>query len=236
MNEEHASRLNEPHANRLYEASSVMNVSTPSRILSAIAGTLLLSRTFSKKSSRLLTLAGGYLVYRALSGNCPVSAMLSTRQEKHVRNTNIRTSIHVNKPREEVYAFWRKLSNLPLFMRHLRSVEETSDTQSHWIASFPAANIRLEWDAAIVEDHPGEMLSWRSLEGSMVENAGKISFEDSPGNSTLLNVVITYRPPAGQIGHRLSALLRPAFRKMVEKDIIAFKEYIEQTAAAPASY
>jgi uncharacterized membrane protein len=48
-------------------------------------------------------------------------------------NVNIRSSFLINKPRQQVYDFWRKLDNLPLFMKHLESVEMIDDTRSHWV-------------------------------------------------------------------------------------------------------
>ena len=53
------------------------------------------------------------------------------------RGIEIERSVTVNKPRDEVYAFWRDLSNLPRFMRHLESVTELGDGRSHWVAKAP---------------------------------------------------------------------------------------------------
>lgn len=72
------------------------------------------------------------------------------------------------------------------------------------------------------------MISWKSLPGATIENAGKVDFQDSLGDQgTELRVVITYRPPAGKVGGGIAWLLNPVFRKMIENDIINFKQYIE---------
>lgn len=228
MSENSLSVTRQPAANTLYETSSLLNVSTPSRVISGIAGTFLLSMVY-KHTPKITLLAGGYLLYRALSGNCPISALLSSSKKPHVRNSNVRTSVVVNKPREEVYAFWRKLSNLPLFMKHLASVEETDHYHSHWVIKLPAETTPVEWDAVIVEESENEMLSWRSLPGSMIETAGKLRFVALSDTLTRVDVMITYRPPAGLLGRNISRLLQPSFQEAVEQDILSFKTHMEQS-------
>jgi len=49
-------------------------------------------------------------------------ALSGGRDERSVRIEHVTT---INKPIEEVYAFWRNFQNLPRFMRHLESVETT---------------------------------------------------------------------------------------------------------------
>ena len=62
-----------------------------------------------------------------------------------------------------------------------------------------------------------------------IENTGKINFSDTPGGATRIDVMISYRAPMGVIGERLSRLLTPVFSNMVEKDILNFKHFMENT-------
>src|ERR1041385_2042440 len=71
----------------------------------------------------------------------------------------------VNREPDQVYAFWRDFRNLARFMNNLESVEEFGDGRSHWIAKGPAG-MKVEWDAVIVADEPGKVITWRSLENS----------------------------------------------------------------------
>ncbi len=85
------------------------------------------------KKKMAMAVAGGYLAYRGITGHCDVYQLAGKRKlPDTVKNINIRTNVTVNKPRHEVYAFWRKLSNLPLFMSHLKRVEVIDDKRSHW--------------------------------------------------------------------------------------------------------
>src|SRR5829696_5712735 len=92
----------------------------------------------------------------------------------------VKASTTIRKPREEVYSFWRNLSNLPRFMAHLESVDVSSDGRSHWRATGPAG-MTVEWDAEIVEDRPGNLIAWRSLPGGDVVHSGIVGFVDAPG-------------------------------------------------------
>ncbi|MBS1661719.1 MAG: hypothetical protein JST68_11800, partial [Bacteroidetes bacterium] len=86
------------------------HLSDGQRTVSAVAGSLLLYFVAKKhKVNSLLLLGSGYLLYRAISGECPVSAALKGhgRDGGHASNVNIRTHVFVNKPREQVYALWR---------------------------------------------------------------------------------------------------------------------------------
>ena len=171
--------------------------------------------------------SGAGLLIRGVTGFCPVYNHFDIDGNK-TTSVNIRSTVIVNKPRNEVYAFWRRLENLPLFMRHLESVEEIDETRSHWIAKMPNNPVTLKWDAEIVKDDENSLLSWQSLPGSTIENAGKVEFRNALGDrGTELRIMITYRPPAGNIGTQVARLFNPMFEKIVKEDVTNFKQFIE---------
>jgi len=215
-----------------HESASSINVGKTERTLSAIAGSLLLYYVTRKhKADTLLLAAGGYLLYRAAGGHCPLTAALyKNNGPGRPSNINVRTEVAVSRPREQVYAFWRQLENWPLFMKHLESVDELSATVSAWKIRLPGGLGDVRWEAEIVKEEPGRELSWRSVAGAGIENAGKINFSDTPGGGTRIDVMISYRAPAGVIGERLSRLLTPLFRDLVEKDLLGFKNYMENVS------
>jgi len=205
------------------------------RAISAAGGSLLVYLVSRKhKRESLLLAAGGYLLYRAISGKCPIStALREGGRDRRPSNVNVRTQVTVNSPREEVYAFWRRLENLPLFMKHLDSVDELSDTISAWKVRIPGGLGDIRWEAEIVRDIPGTELSWQSAPGASIENAGKINFSDAPSGGTRIDVMISYRAPLGVVGERLSRLLTPVFRDIIEKDIQGFKQFMEDYVREP---
>jgi uncharacterized membrane protein len=168
------------------------------------------------------------MVFRGASGNCPIYNALHVDGTK-TTSVNIRSTFVVNRPRNEVYAAWRNLGMLPRFMKHLANVTEVSNSRSHWEAKIPEGSpVSISWDAEIVKDEPGSLLSWRSLPGSTIDNAGKVEFRDALGHrGTELKVTIIYRPPVGNIGTGVAKLMNPIFKKIVKDDVLNFKQFIE---------
>lgn len=183
---------------------------------------------------RVLTLgSAAVLAYRGLSGNCPVNAKLGrtaapvSDQPKPVELT---TRVTVVAKRPQVYAYWRKLENLPRFMHHLDEVKELDKKRSRWRAPVPKGLGHLDWEAEIVEEKKDELIAWRSVEGADVDNAGRVEFADVPGDATEIRVRINYRPPAGYIGLRVGRFLNERFEDMVRDDIYRFKSMLEEGA------
>lgn len=209
-----------------------INLEWPERYVSIAAGAKLalsgLTHILKSPMSSILKLgAGGYLLNRGITGHCELYSRLGKNSTEPV-NVNIRSSFTVDKPREEVYQFWRKLDNLPLFMQHLENVEVIDEKYSHWVLNLPTHVAKVSWDAEIVKDEPNEMIGWSSVEGSMIDNAGKVRFRDADdGKGTILDIVITYQPPAGGLGLGIASALSPVFKNMVDNDVRNFKQYMD---------
>lgn len=223
----------QPKAGSLYDSSNIINVTPEGRIVSIFTGAWLVGSAISKVdkspiSSLFKLLGAGYLLYRGISGNDLVNGLLGRRKpDRHTASVNIRTTVSIDNPKEEVYYFWRQLNNLPVFMKHLLSVEETDPFHSHWVVRGPGGIGTLEWDAEIVKEVPGELIGWRSLPGSSIATAGRVTFREAYNGATEIDVMITYRPPAGYVGSGLAWLLNPTFENMLVKDIKRFKNYME---------
>ena len=214
-------------------AAPLQNVSNFERGLSIGIGALLVYsavKSFRKTPVRsiLRSAVGAAMIFRGAAGNCPIYSALDVDGTR-TTTVNMRTTFVVNRPRDEVYLAWRNLGTLPQFMKHLTSVTETSNTRSHWEAKIPEGSpVSISWDAEIVKDEPGALLSWRSLPGSTIDNAGKVEFRDALGHQgTEIKVTIIYRPPAGNIGTGVARLFNPVFKKIVKDDVLNFKQYIE---------
>ncbi len=213
--------------------SSKINVDYTERMVSLTAGGLImysgLSNLFSSPLSSLAKIAaGGFLLYRGSTGYCALYDQLdSDRQVATTTPVHITTNMTVNRPRAELFSFWRKLENLPRFMGHLKEVIEIDNRRSHWEAALPGYVGKVSWNAEIVDERQDEMIAWCSIPGSTVDNAGKVEFRDNGNGGTDIHVVITYRPPAGKLGEAVARYANPAVETMVRKDIMNFKQYIE---------
>src|SRR6187402_1622825 len=219
-----------------------INLNWPERYISIATGVKLtfsgLRHLFSRPFTSLLKLgAGGYLLNRGVSGHCALYSKIGKNTQEPV-NVDIRSSFTIDKPRRQVYDFWRKLDNLPLFMNHLESVEMIDNERSHWVLKLPTGVGTVSWDADIVKDKPGEVIGWSSLPGSIIDNAGKVYFRDTEdGKGTIIDVVITYQPPAGGVGASIAHVLNPVFKNMVDTDVRNFKQYMDiDKALKPVSH
>lgn len=195
----------------------------------------------SARPDRLVAMLGGAaaLVAYALYRNGRSDASAKAREEpqpqpgrKHSRASDapveVETTLTINRPRQELYQFWRRLENLPLFMRHLESVQETGGRRSHWVAKSPLGGAPVEWDAEIVEERDGQLLSWRSVEGSQVPNSGSVLFEEAPaGRGTQVRVHMGIVPPGGAAGRLAGKTLEPLTARQVHEDLRRFKSLVE---------
>lgn len=215
--------------------SSNMNVGTTERIVSALGGaalTVMALRDIKSPTGISMLLTGSFLLVRGLSGYCAVNnAMGRNTARRPGSPVEVKTTVFVNKPASDVYSFWRKLDNLPRFMKHLEKVEELDQTRSRWTAKGPAGVGSVSWEAEILEDHQNEFISWSSLPGSTVDNAGQVRFTSRPGG-TEIRAQITYRLPGGDVGGAAARLFSPMAEKMMKDDIRDFKNVMEKGSSA----
>lgn len=143
------------------------------------------------------------------------------------QGVHAKASCIVNAEPHEVYQFWRNFENLPRFMKHLDAVQDRGDGRSHWIATGPAGTT-IEWDATLIADVPGEVLTWRSLEEADVDNAGAVRFEEAPGGrGTIVKVNIQYNPPAGVVGATIAKMFGEEPEQQLNDDLRRFKQVME---------
>jgi uncharacterized membrane protein len=101
-------------------------------------------------------------------------------------NPPVVCSIVIDRPPEEVYALYRKLSQLPLFMEHLHTVREADSQWSHWVARLPTRTVA--WDVKITDDIPGELLAWRSVKESKIQMRSRVTFTRVERGATQVRV------------------------------------------------
>jgi len=201
--------------------------------ISILGGAYLLYDAFKKEKKSILEMAAaGFMIYRGVKGlqkNGTLNSKLLGKPaaKPHDSNINIHARMIVDRSVNEVYNFWRHLGNLPLFMEHLESVTVLGDTHSEWKAAMPGGIGTVSWKAEIVAEEPNRFIGWRSMPGSMVANAGKVKFKDAGELGTLVHIVFSYEAPFGSAGAEFARLANPIFERMVRKDVMGFKRYME---------
>jgi uncharacterized membrane protein len=211
-------------------SASTINVSYYERMAGAVSGPLLALYGLTRATPGGLVLAagGGFLLYRSLTGHCPVyQAAGVTTARGASEPLHAEKSVAINRPAEDLYRFWRDFTQLPRFMKHLDAVSISGERRSHWVAHGPAGT-RVEWDAEITQDQPNELIAWRSLEGADIVNAGTVHFEPATGGrGTAVRVSLDYRPPAGALGMAVAQLFGEAPQQQIEGDLRRFKNIME---------
>lgn len=145
----------------------------------------------------------------------------------HQLGVQIQKSILVTASPEKAYEFVRNFENLPRFMNHLKNVYATSDNRSHWVVSGPAG-AHVEWDAEIINDIPGQLIAWRSVNNPDVDSAGSVKFEKAPQDrGTIIRVHLQYLPPAGSLGAVIAKLFGEEPEQQLTSDLRRLKQILE---------
>ena len=143
-------------------------------------------------------------------------------------------AVTINRPREDLYAFWRNLSNIPTFMENVEAINMIDERRSHWQVKAPAGRM-VEWDARLTEDIPNEILAWTSEPGADVENSGRIVFADAGDRGTVVHATILYDPPAGVVGKIVAKMFQREPAIQVRRDLRRFKQLMETGEIATAA-
>jgi uncharacterized membrane protein len=221
------------------EMTSDVNVAEVERWACALGGAALAAYGIKQlKDERpmagaALAAAGGSLIYRGARGYCPMyaAAGINTAQDDTKATLagsggiNVEEAVIINRPADELYRFWRRFEDLPKFMQHLESVEWIGGRRTHWVAKAPAGRT-VEWDAEIINEIPGELIAWRTLDGADVTSAGSVRFRRVAGG-TEVRVRLQYEPPAGKLGATVAWLLGHDPARTIGDDLCRFKELVE---------
>jgi uncharacterized membrane protein len=212
-----------------------VNVGEAERLACGVAGAALVAVGLRRGGwgGTAIALLGGALGYRAVTGHCEayealnISTAGKSRTYRPVhRGLKITETFTINRPPEECYRFWRDFRNLPRIMEHLESVTVLDEGRSRWVARGPLGAV--SWDAEIIADVPNELISWRSLEGADVDNAGSVRFRAAPGNrGTVVAVELNFEPPAGRLGDAIARLFGEHPEQQVRDDLRHFKQLME---------
>jgi uncharacterized membrane protein len=111
-------------------------------------------------------------------------------------------------------------------MSNLESVSSGAGGISHWKAKGPFDK-EVEWDAEIISEEPGRLISWRSIQGSDFENAGSVRFVETEDRGTEVHVVMDYIPPGGRFGNMLAKLAGEDPSASLREDLRRFKQLME---------
>ena len=224
------------------ESGGRINVSQSERGVSVGVGAALIGLGLlrGKLSGLALAGVGALVINRGVTGHCGVyeKAGVNTAAGDgpadptalYEHGVKIEEAVTVNRPAEDLYGYWRNLTNMPKFMPHVERVDVLEGGRSHWVNKGPAG-VKFEYDAETIADEPGRLISWRSTGAADVTNAGSVRFIDAPGGKgTEVRLNVEYLPPAGFIGAFGSKVLKlfgQAPQNDVRQSLRQFKQLME---------
>jgi uncharacterized membrane protein len=217
-----------------YSTQPRKNLGQREKTISLAAGSGMLALAAWRRSwlSIPLALTGGVFLLRGFTGKSALYELADIRRARGAKSgIQVQRSVTVSRPRAEVYTFWRDFENLPRFMEHLVSVDESYTNgvgaTSRWVAKAPLGKT-IDWMAEIVEERENEVIAWRSLQGSKVDTFGRVEFKDAPGErGTEVIVSLQYKPPMGSAGALVAKLFGEEPDVQIREDLRRFKQVIE---------
>lgn len=170
-----------------------------------------------------LGLLGLGLATRAIT-NLPASRLLGVGAGR--RAVDVQKTIKIDAPLDGVFGFFSHYENFPRFMANVREVRDYGTGYSHWTVAGPAG-VSIEWDAELTDFVPHECIAWQSVEGSTVDNAGRIQFQENPDGTTRVDIRLSYNPPGGALGHVVARLFGADPKSEMDGDLARLKTALE---------
>lgn len=130
---------------------------------------------------KTLVLGGSALLLRAVT-NVEAKRLVGVGDGR--RPVRIHKTFNIAAPVLKIYEFWSHFENLRQIMPDL-----------------PA-----KWNARLTGLVPGQLIVWRSLPGSVVQNNGQVRFSRNSDGSTRVDLTFSYVPPVGMAGHAIARL------------------------------
>lgn len=214
-------------------AKEPVDVGSVEHIGAMALGAILLGLGMTRKGFGAgLARAGGLaLIARGATGYPPFYNLLGIQVPKLLTGVShsairVESAVDIDRCASDLYALWRDVENLPAFMSHLVSVEMIDPMRSRWTARGPGGTT-VHWEAMIVNDVKNELISWETVEGSSVDQAGSVHFEPLENGKTRLRVVLRYDPPASALGVAVARMFRGDPQAQIDEDLHRFQKMID---------
>jgi uncharacterized membrane protein len=145
----------------------------------------------------------------------------------HEQGVHVVRAVTIDRPVEELYAFWHDPTRMPQVFKYVESVEPLSADRVRWTIKLPGG-MKSEFDAEVYSDVPNEVISWRSLDGSDLQNAGTVRFKPAPaGRGTEVHLILEFVPPGGPLGQAFMKLMGEAPQQYIGQFLREFKQLME---------
>jgi uncharacterized membrane protein len=162
-----------------------------------------------------------------------VEAMTDSLLEKR-GDSIVGRAVTINRPRAELFAYFRDFTNLPTFMDNVERIDVLDAKRSHWVVKAPGGKT-VEWDSVVTDEVEGEYIAWASEPGADIDNSGRVDFRDAGARGTVVTATLLYDPPAGVVGKLIAKLFQREPAIQARRDLRRFKQLMETGEVATAA-
>jgi uncharacterized membrane protein len=162
-----------------------------------------------------------------------VEAMTDSLLEKR-GDAIVGRAVTINRPRAELFAYFRDFTNLPTFMDNVERIDVLDAKRSHWVVKAPGGKT-VEWDSVVTDEVEGEYIAWASEPGADIDNSGRVDFRDAGARGTVVTATLLYDPPAGVVGKLIAKLFQREPAIQARRDLRRFKQLLETGEVATAA-
>lgn len=172
------------------------NVGKLERVVSSMVGGALLISALRSPSPRKLAglLGGAALLHRGVTGHCYAYSALGRNTTGRRERSAVQQSITIGKSTDELYRLWQDPEHVAAIMRDFAQVEDLGSGRWRWTVSLPKGR-SISWMTRRTAQRPGELIAWRTEEGTPFAHAGSVQFRAAPRD---LGTEVTLRMSFGQ--------------------------------------
>jgi uncharacterized membrane protein len=174
--------------------------------------------------SALASVGGCALAVRG-GTNLPLERVLALASGR--AGIEVRKTIRVNAPVDQVFELWSRYERFPKFMQHVRDVcpSDADPKRSRWTVDGPGG-VPWTFEVEILRHKHGREIAWTTVPGQRVAHMGVVRFESSD-HATHVHIQMRYFPPAGMIGHAIAHLLGWDPKARLDDDLVRLKALLE---------
>ena len=156
----------------------------------------------------------------AVLGVTALDVLAGRRLARRAGERPVTAAITIHRSPDDVYAFYCDLENLPRFMDLVDHASVIDERNAHWIVALPGGG-KAEWDTELVEDIPGQLLSWEA-KGPMLAHRMTVRMRPAPGGrgTEVVTEVRLRGAPRGPLAKLVA-------QQQLENDLRRLKQLLE---------
>ena len=146
----------------------------------------------------------GWLLAAAGGGIAACSFMCQDTASERPAGRFVKRAMTFAAPPEKLYDFWTKPENVKQVIPGVADIQAGAHSW-HWRFKGPAGT-ETEWETELLENEPGHLIHWRTINNPVIDHHGRVEFRTAPaGGGTEATLTLSWQP-TGPLTQSLSGL------------------------------